>query len=304
MAVATNSNSKIKTLSDDTHVRNPRSQSMLGVALRQLRKNKQALLGFAIILFLILVAIFADAIAPFDPYQTNYSVVKQPPNADYLLGTDELGRDVFSRLIYGTRISLSIGVTVVVIAMGIGVPLGAIAGYYGGTADLIIMRIVDILMAFPFMVLAIAMVAVAGPSLGNMMLVLGGVSWIWYTRLVRGMVLALREEDYILAARALGASNFTIIFKHLVPNVLAVVIVQASFSVAEAILAAASLSYLGLGAQPPTAEWGAMLSNAKEYMRILPVLSIAPGVAIMITVLAINFIGDALRDALDPTLRR
>jgi peptide/nickel transport system permease protein len=188
--------------------------------------------------------------------------------------------------------------------MGIGVPLGAIAGYYGGTADLIIMRIVDILMAFPFMVLAIAMVAVAGPSLGNMMLVLGGVSWIWYTRLVRGMVLALREEDYILAARALGASNFTIIFKHLVPNVLAVVIVQASFSVAEAILAAASLSYLGLGAQPPTAEWGAMLSNAKEYMRILPVLSIAPGVAIMITVLAINFIGDALRDALDPTLRR
>ncbi|QPC85189.1 ABC transporter permease [Phototrophicus methaneseepsis] len=277
---------------------------MTSVAIRKMLKNKQAMLGVAIILFLVLVALFAQVIAPYDPYKTDYSAYKEPPSAQHLLGTDELGRDVLSRLIYGTRISLTIGVAVAVIAMGIGVPLGAIAGYYGGTVDLIIMRIVDILMAFPFIVLAIAMVAIAGPSLGNMMLVLGGVSWIWYTRLVRGMVLAQREEDYVLAARALGASSLTIIFRHLLPNVLAVVIVQASFSVAEAILAAASLSYLGLGAQPPTAEWGAMLSNAKEYMRILPVLSIAPGVAIMITVLAINFIGDALRDALDPTLRQ
>jgi peptide/nickel transport system permease protein len=280
------------------------SQSLTSITWRQIKKNRLAIIGFVVLVFLVLVAIFADYVAPYDPYETNYANVKQPPSAEHWIGTDELGRDAFSRLIYGTRISLTIGIIVVGISMSIGVPLGALAGYYGGLPDLIIMRIVDVLMAFPFIVLAIAMVAVVGPSLTNMMLVLGAVTWIWYTRLVRGMVLSLRESDFILAARALGASSAAIIFRHLLPNVLAVVIVQASFSVAEAILAAAALSYLGLGAQPPTAEWGAMLSNAKELMRILPIMSIAPGVAIMITVLAINFIGDALRDALDPTLRQ
>lgn len=280
------------------------SQSLSSIAFRQLRRNRLAILGAIILFLLLMVAIFAPVIAPYDPYQTNYSNVKQPPSAEHFLGTDELGRDVFSRLIYGTQISLTIGLVVVGISMTIGVTLGAVAGYYGGMVDLIIMRVVDILQSFPFIVLAIAMVAVVGPSLMNMMLVLGSVTWIWYTRLVRGMVLSLRETDFIEAARALGASNSGIIFRHLVPNILGVVIVQASFNVAEAILAAAALSYLGLGAQPPTAEWGAMLSNAKEFLRILPVMSIAPGVAIMITVLAINFIGDALRDALDPTLRQ
>lgn len=280
------------------------SQSLSSIAFRQLRRNRLAILGAIILFLLLMVAIFAPVIAPYDPYQTNYSNVKQPPSAAHFLGTDELGRDVFSRLIYGTQISLTIGLVVVGISMTIGVTLGAVAGYYGGMVDLIIMRVVDILQSFPFIVLAIAMVAVVGPSLMNMMLVLGSVTWIWYTRLVRGMVLSLRETDFIEAARALGASNSGIIFRHLVPNILGVVIVQASFNVAEAILAAAALSYLGLGAQPPTAEWGAMLSNAKEFLRILPVMSIAPGVAIMITVLAINFIGDALRDALDPTLRQ
>ncbi len=279
-------------------------QSFYSIAFQQIIKNKMAILGFAVLFFLVLTAVFAEQIAPYHPYKTNYSNVKQPPSIQHLIGTDELGRDGFSRLIYGSRISLMIGVIVVAISMSIGVPLGAIAGYYGGILDMIIMRIVDILMAFPFIVLAIAMVAVIGPSLPNMMLVLGAVTWIWYTRLVRSMVLSLRETDYILAAQALGASNVTVIFRHVLPNVIPVVIVQASFSVAEAILAAAAFSYLGLGAQPPTAEWGAMLSNAKELMRILPVMSIAPGVAIMITVLAINFIGDALRDALDPTLRQ
>ena len=279
-------------------------QSFWSIAFRQIIRNKLAILGFIVLGFLVLSAIFAEQIAPYDPYKTDYTNFKQPPSAEHFIGTDELGRDGFSRLIYGTRISLMIGVIVVVISMSIGVPLGAIAGYFGGIFDMIIMRIVDVLMAFPFIVLAIAMVAVIGPSLINMMLVLGAVTWIWYTRLVRSMVLSLRESDYILAAEALGASNFTIIFRHILPNVIPVVVVQASFSVAEAILVAAALSYLGLGAQPPTAEWGAMLSNAKELMRILPVMSIAPGVAIMITVLAINFIGDALRDALDPTLRQ
>ncbi len=280
------------------------SESLAAIIWRQIRKNRLAILGTVILTFLLIVAVSAPIIAPYNPYETDYASVKKPPSVEHPLGVDELGRDVFSRLIYGSQTSLLIGLGVVAIAMSIGVPLGAIAGFYGGLSDMIIMRIVDILMAFPFIVLAIAMVAVIGPGLLNMMLVLGCVTWIWYTRLVRGMVLSLRESDFIVAARALGASGVSIIFRHLLPNVLGVVVVQASFSVAEAILASAALSYLGLGTQPPTAEWGAMLSNAKEFMRILPVMSIAPGVAIMITVLAINFIGDALRDALDPTLRQ
>ncbi len=272
-------------------------------ATRQLLGKKQAILGFAVLLVLVLAAVFAEQIAPYDPYKTNYANVKQPPSAAHFIGTDELGRDGFSRLIYGARISLMVGVSVSAISTTVGVALGAIAGYFGGAVDMIIMRAVDLFMAFPFLVLAIALVAVFGPSLFNMMLALILLYWIWFARLVRGMVLTLRETEFVVGAKAAGASDISIIFRHILPNVFPVVVVQGSFSVADAILIAAGLSYLGLGAQPPTAEWGSMLSNAKELMRILPVLSIAPGVAIMITVLAINFIGDALRDALDPTLR-
>ncbi len=279
-------------------------RSFLYKAFRQILRNKQAILGFAVLLVLVLSAVFAEQIAPYDPYKTNYSNVKQPPSAEHFIGTDELGRDGFSRLIYGARISLMVGIIVSGISTTIGVALGAVAGYFGGIADMIIMRVVDLMIAFPFLVLAIALVAVAGPSLFNMMVALIVVYWIWFARVVRGMVLTLRETEFIVGAKAAGASDISIIFRHILPNVLPVVIVQGSFSVAEAILIAATLSYLGLGAQPPTAEWGSMLSNAKELMRILPVMSIAPGVAIMITVLAINFIGDALRDALDPTLRQ
>jgi len=272
-------------------------------AARQLLGKKQAILGFAVLLLLVLAAVFAEQIAPYDPYKTNYANVKQPPSAAHFIGTDELGRDGFSRLIYGARISLMVGVSVSAISTTVGVALGAIAGYFGGVVDMIIMRAVDLFMAFPFLVLAIALVAVFGPSLFNMMMALTLLYWIWFARLVRGMVLTLRETEFVVGAKAAGASDISIIFRHILPNVFPVVVVQGSFSVADAILIAAGLSYLGLGAQPPTAEWGSMLSNAKELMRILPVLSIAPGVAIMITVLSINFIGDALRDALDPTLR-
>ncbi len=278
-------------------------KSFSSKAWRQFISNKKAILGLLVLAILVLAAIFAEQIAPFHPYKTDYSSVKQPPSSEHLIGTDKLGRDGFSRLIYGTRISLAIGVIVVAVSMSIGVTLGAVAGYFGGIVDMIIMRIVDVLMAFPFIIVAIAMVAVIGPSLQNMMIALISVTWIWSTRLVRSMVLSLRETEYIVAAQALGAKNFSIIFRHILPNVFPVIVVQASFSVGQVILIAAALSYLGLGAQPPLAEWGAMLSNAKELMRILPVMSIAPGVAIMITVLAINFVGDALRDALDPTLR-
>ena len=280
-----------------------RPRSFWDSALRQILRNTRAILGFAVLLVLVLAAVFAEQIAPYDPYKTNYANVKQPPTAEHFIGTDELGRDGFSRLIYGARISLMVGFIVSSISVTIGVALGAIAGYFGGIADMIIMRVVDLMMAFPFLVLAIALVAVFGPSLFNMMVALIVVYWIWFARVVRGMVLTLRETEFIVGAKAAGASDISIIFRHILPNVFPVVVVQGSFSVAEAILIAATLSYLGLGAQPPRAEWGSMLSNAKELMRILPVMSIAPGVAIMITVLAINFIGDALRDALDPTLR-
>ena len=272
-------------------------------AFHQIIRNTRAILGFSVLFVLILAAVFADQITPYDPYKVNYSNFKQPPSAEHFIGTDELGRDGFSRLIYGARISLLVGFSVSSISVTIGVALGAISGYFGGIADMIIMRVVDLLIAFPFLVLAIALVAVFGPSLFNMMVALIAVYWIWFARVVRGMVLTLRETEFIVGAKALGASDISIIFRHILPNVFPVVVVQGSFSVAEAILIAATLSYLGLGAQPPTAEWGSMLSNAKELMRILPVMSIAPGVAIMVTVLAINFIGDALRDALDPTLR-
>ncbi len=274
-----------------------------GSVWRQIVRNPLALAGLIILATLVLVAIFAPWIAPYDPNAMDLRGDLQPPlSPGHLLGTDELGRDTLSRLIYGSRISLTVGLIVVGIAGSIGVVMGAISGYYGGVVDQIIMRLVDLLFAFPFLILAIAVVSIVGPSLTNMMIVLGAVSWIIYARLVRGLVLSLREEEYVIAARALGSSDRQIIFRHILPNTLGVVIVQATFGVAAAILAASALSFLGMGAQPPTAEWGAMLSTAKKYMRSQPMLAIAPGMAIMITVLAINFVGDALRDALDPRL--
>lgn len=199
--------------------------------------------------------------------------------------------------------SLSVGIIVVIIAGSIGVVLGAISGYYGGVVDQIVMRLVDVLLAFPFLILAIAVVSIVGGGLTNVMITLGFVSWISYARLVRGMVLSLREEEFVTAAKVMGVSDWRIIWRHILPNTLGVVIVQATYGAATAILSASALSFLGMGAQPPTAEWGAMLSTAKQHMRSLPILAIAPGFAIMITVLAINFVGDALRDALDPKLR-
>lgn len=271
---------------------------------RQVRRNRFAVVGIAILAVLILVAVGAPWIAPHDPYKMDLRGALQPPNSPgHILGTDELGRDNLSRLIYGSRVSLTVGLIVVGIGGSIGVTLGAISGYYGGVVDQVIMRLVDVLLAFPFLVLAIAVVSIVGPSLTNMMLVLGGVVWIEYARLVRGLVLSLREQDYISAAHVIGVKDRRIIWRHILPNCLGVVIVQATFGVAVSILAASALSFLGMGAQPPAAEWGAMLSTSKKYLRQRPMMSIAPGVAIMITVLAINFVGDALRDALDPRLR-
>ena len=281
-----------------------KASSLWTQAWKKMRSNRFAIIGLIILGLLIFIAIAAPWIAPHDPLELNLRDALQPPGSpNHILGTDELGRDTLSRLIYGSRISLSVGIIVVFIAGSIGVILGAISGYFGGIIDQIIMRLVDVLLAFPFLILAIAVVSIVGSSLTNVMITLGMVSWISYARLVRSMVLSLREEEFVTAAKVIGVKDWKIIFRHILPNTLGIVIVQATFGAATAILSAAALSFLGMGAQPPTAEWGAMLSTAKQNMRQQPILAIAPGLAIMITVLAINFVGDALRDALDPRIR-
>jgi ABC-type dipeptide/oligopeptide/nickel transport system permease subunit len=277
------------------------ARSLWGDVWRQLRRNRGALLGLVTLAGIAIMAIGAPWLAPHDPYALNMAATLRPPGTPgHLLGTDELGRDVLSRLIYGAQVSLSVGLVTVAIAATIGVTLGALSGYYGGLADAAIMRVVDVLYAFPFLILAIAAVAVLGPGLTNVMIVLGLVSWIAYARLVRGVVLSLREAEFVTAARSVGATDLRILRHYVLPNTVGIVVVQVTFGVAAAILAASGLSFLGMGALPPTAEWGAMLNKARESLRVQPMLSIAPGMMIMLTVLAINFVGDALRDALDP----
>ncbi|MCY4009849.1 MAG: ABC transporter permease [Anaerolineaceae bacterium] len=289
-------------LEEETQEQLP-SQSFWRMGLRRLMKNPLAIIGFSILFLEILVAIFATQLAPYDPYEPNYANNKAAPSAEHIFGTDHLGRDVFSRVLQGSRISLPVGLGVVSIAVLLGVPWGAAVGYFGGLFDMGSMRLVDLIQAFPLIVLAIVVIIVWGTEMYKLMIVLGFVFSIQYTRLVRGVVLSLREEEYTLAARAMGASHIRILFQHLIPNLLNVVVVLATFHIPEVILLVAALSYLGLGAQPPSAEWGAMLNGAKNLLRFVPMVTIAPGVAIMITLLAVNFIGDALRDALDPTLR-
>jgi peptide/nickel transport system permease protein len=270
---------------------------------RGLKKHRLALIGAGIILVLIFIAILAPFIAPHDPIEQNLENRLLPPNTEYLLGTDNLGRCILSRLIHGTSVSLQIGVMVVGIAAITGVTLGLIAGYRGGLIDELIMRIVDVLLAFPGIILALAIAGILGPSLYNVMLALAVVGWTSYARVVRGSVLSVKEKEFVEAARALGASEARIMFRHVLPNIMAPVIVMATLGMAHVILAAAALSFLGLGAQPPTPEWGSMLNDGRAFMRTAPHLTIFPGLAIMVTVLAFNFLGDGLRDVLDPRLK-
>ena len=270
-------------------------------AARQFLRNPLAMLGALTIIILVLAAIFAPWVTRFDPLELDLTNPYQPPGSEgHLFGTDNFGRDIFSRLVYGSRISLLIGIVVVSIASVIGTVLGVIAGFYGGTVDNIIMRLVEIFYAFPFLILAIAVIALFGPSIFNVMWVLGLVSWPVYARVVRAQVLSLREADYVEAARAAGMGNWRIMFKHILPNSLTPVIVMATFGIPEAILASAALGFLGLGVQPPTPEWGVMISEGKDFIRRAPYLITWPGIAIMLVVLSFNFVGDGLRDALDP----
>jgi peptide/nickel transport system permease protein len=252
---------------------------------------------------MIFSAIFAPLIAPYDPVEQDILSLLQGPSLDHLLGTDELGRDTLSRVIYGSRVSLMVGVIAVSISLIIGSALGLIAGYGRGLIDTVIMQIMDALLAFPTLALALAITAMLGPSLNNTMIAIGITGIPAFARLVRGQVLSLRDLDYVQAAQASGGSNYRIVMQHILPNTMAPIIVQASITIPAAILAEAGLSFLGLGIQPPTPSWGAMLNTARGYIQVSPWLSIVPGVAIFITVLAFNFLGDALRDILDPRLR-
>lgn len=269
----------------------------------QLRRNRAALVGLLIVAILVFTAIFAPFLAPYNPYTVALDQRLQPPGGAHLLGTDELGRDILSRLIYGARVALWVGIVTVVLAGTLGISGGLVAGYLGGTWDAVIMRLVDVFLAFPVIILAIAIVAVRGPGLTNVLIALALVYWTSYARVSRGTVLLLREEEYTWAARTLGASPTRVMTRHLLPNAIAPLVVLASLGMGNAILAEAALSFLGLGIQPPEASWGSMLNTGMQFLRDASFLSTLPGLAIFITVLGFNLLGDGLRDALDPRMR-
>lgn len=281
----------------------PRPSSFTRDFLRRLWHTRLSGIGLGIVGLVLLAAVCAPAVAPYDPSAKNTRILLQAPTGDHLFGTDELGRDTFTRVLYGARISLQVGVIAVGISLVIGVALGLLAGYAGGFVDGLIMRIMDGLLAFPALVLALGITAILGPSLNNVMIAIGVTGVPSFARLVRGQVLTVRSLDYARAAEAIGAGHARIMLRHILPNVTAPIIVNASISVAAAILAEAGLSFLGLGVQPPTPSWGSMLNTAKGYMQRAPWVAIAPGTAIFLTVLGFNFLGDAIRDALDPRLR-
>lgn len=271
--------------------------------LKRLFKNKGAVFGAIIIFVFVFSAVSAPLLAPYEYDQLNLSTMLKPPSAEHIFGTDEFGRDIFSRIVYGARISLQVAFVAVGLSLIIGTVLGAIAGYYGGIADYIVTAVTDIAWAFPTTLLAIAFIAALGPGLQNVMVAIALVSWSGYCRLVRGQFLSLREQEFIEAARLLGMSDLRIIFKHMLPNSLAPIIVMATLEFPKAIVVEASLSFLGLGAQPPKPSWGSILNSGKALIDQAPWISFFPGLMIMIVVLGFNLFGDALRDVLDPRLK-
>jgi len=266
------------------------------------KRNRLAVVGAFLLGLFVICAVFADYLAPYDPLEADLANNLAPPSSTHLLGTDELGRDLLSRIVHGARISLSLGVISVGTALIFGIIIGASTGYYGGALDQIVMRGVDIVLSFPTLLLAIMIVAILGPGLTNAMLAVGISLIPEYARLTRSTFLYLRELDFVQAAKMVGASDARIIFRHILPNSFAPLIVQSTLNIATAILSAAALGFLGLGAQPPLPEWGAMLSKGRIYLMVAPHVTVYPGSAIVISVLSLNMIGDGLRDALDPRM--
>ncbi|HEY2558671.1 MAG TPA: ABC transporter permease [Caldimonas sp.] len=270
---------------------------------RRLRRRHSAMAGLIVGCTFVLVALLAPWLAPFDPVETSWSAIRQAPSATHWFGTDEIGRDVFSRVLWGTRASLLAGVVSVSISLALGVPIGLAAGFAGGFVDALISRITDAFLACPFLILAIALAAFLGPNLTNAMIAIGVSATPIFVRLTRGQVINVKVEDYIEAARALGNPPFRIAWRHVLPNILAPVLVQATLAIAAAVIAEASLSFLGLGQQPPAPSWGSMLNVAKDYVDNAPWMAVWPGLAIFLLVLSFNLFGDGLRDALDPRQR-
>jgi peptide/nickel transport system permease protein len=272
-------------------------------ALRRLLRRKGAIVGLVVIVAFILLAVFAPLVAPYDPTAQSWTAVRKAPSAAHWFGTDEVGRDVLTRVIYGARASLLAGVISVTIALSIGVPLGLISGYLGGPVDALLSRMTDAMLACPFLILAIALAAFLGPSLGNAMIAIGVTTTPIFVRLTRGQVMVAKVEDYVEAARAVGNPRWRIAIVHILPNILPALLVQATLSIAAAIIAEAALSFLGLGQQPPAPSWGSMLNAAQRFLVNAPWIAVWPGLAIFLSVLSFNLIGDGLRDALDPRSR-
>jgi len=272
-------------------------------ALRRLLKRKGAVAGLIVIAIFILLAVFAPLIAPHDPLATSWTLVRKPPSALHWFGTDDLGRDVLARVIYGTRASLLAGAISVAIALAVGVPLGLLSGYRGGFLDALISRMTDAMLACPSLILAIAFAAFLGPSLGNAMIAIGITATPIFVRLTRAQTMNVKVEDYVEAARAIGNPRWRIALFHILPNILPALLVQATLSIATAIIAEAALSFLGLGQQPPAPSWGSMLNAAQRFLTNAPWMAIWPGLAIFLVVLSFNLVGDGLRDALDPRAR-
>ena len=272
-------------------------------AWKRLRRNKLALIGLSIVILLILIAILAPFISPYDPTIRIKADSSLGPSRIHLFGTDLLGRDIFSRVIYGSRVSIEVGIIAVGISVIIGLILGALSGYFGNIPDTVIMRIADIFFAFPYILGAIAIMTILGPGIVNIFIAIGILGWASFARIFRGSILSIKNKEYIEAARALGASNYRIITKHIFPNAFAPIIVYATMNVGTAIIVEAALSFLGIGVQPPTPAWGKMLADSLEYIDTAPWMMLFPGLAILITVLGFVLLGDGLRDAFDPRLK-
>jgi peptide/nickel transport system permease protein len=286
------------TIASDLVSKPPRSP--WSIALRRFRGSKLALFGLLMIILITLATIFAEVIAPYGENEIDLFNITAQPSEAHVLGTDELGRDELSRLLYGGRISLSVGIGAALISTLLGIIIGAIAGYYGGWVDMVLMRFIDLMLAFPAIFLLLILFAIYGSSVLSVVLFLGLFSWMWLARVIRGEFLSLKQRDFVEAARSIGVPNGLIIRRHLLPNVMAAIIVSATLNIAVAMLSEASLSFLGFGVPPETPTWGNMLNAARPYYVTVPILAIAPGLTLTVAVLAINFVGDGLRDALDP----
>ncbi len=270
----------------------------------RLRRNRLALFGGSVVLVLFVISLLAPLISPYDPNAINAWKVLSPPSWHHWFGTDELGRDVLSRVLYGSRVSLKVGFVAVGIAVSIGTVVGLVSGYFSGTVDTVLMRMVDVMLCFPAFFLILAIITFLEPSIWYIMMVIGLTGWMGVARLVRAETLSIREMDYVLAARCIGCSNTRIIFRHILPNAISPVLVSATLGIAGAILTESALSFLGIGVQPPTPSWGNILTSGKDYIEFAWWLSLFPGLSILVTVLAYNLLGEGIRDALDPRVKR